>query len=61
MKVTVLPIVIGAFGTVTKGLIMGIRGLRNKTASVDHPIDSIVEVGQNTKKNPGDLLSLRLQ
>ena len=39
----------------------GIGGLWNKRASVDHPIDSIVEIGQNTKKNPGDLLSLRLQ
>ena len=27
MKVTIIPIVIGAFGTVTKGLLMGMEDL----------------------------------
>ena len=44
MKVTIIPIVIGAFGTVTKGLLKGLEDL---------------EVGgQNTEKSPGDLRRL---
>ena len=54
MKVTVLPIVVGALGTVTKGLVKSIRGLRNKRSSGDHPNYSIVEIDQNTEKSPGD-------
>ena len=30
MKVTVIPIVIGVFGTVTKGLVQGLEGLKIK-------------------------------
>ena len=52
MKVTVIPIVIGALGTVTKGLV---QGPGNKTSG-DHPNYSIIEIGQNTE-SPGDLLS----
>ena len=33
----------------------GTRGFGNKRASGDYPNDSIVEIGQNTEKNPGDL------
>ena len=36
-------------------------GLGNKRTSGDHSNNSIVEISQNTKKSPGDLLSLRLQ
>ena len=36
----------------------GTGGLGNKRMSGDHPNNSIVEIGQNTKKNPGDLTSL---
>ena len=36
-------------------------GLGGWRTSGDHPNDSIVENCQNTKKSPGDLLSLRLQ
>ena len=44
MPATIIPIVIGAFGTVTKGLLKGLEDL---------------EVGgQNTKKKPGDLRRL---
>ena len=39
----------------------GIRGLGNKWTIRDYPNYSIVEIGQNTKKSPGDLLSLTLQ
>ena len=33
-------------------------GLGNKRMSGDHPNYSIVEIGQNTKKSPGDLRRL---
>ena len=33
-------------------------GLGNKRTSGDHPNYSIVEIGQNTKKSPGDLRRL---
>ena len=53
VKVTVIPIVIGAFGTVIKRLIKGLEV--EMSASEDHPKDSIVKIGQYTMKNPGDL------
>ena len=53
MKVTVIPIVIGALGTFTKGTESG--GLGNKRMIGDHTNYSIVEVGQNTEKSPGGL------
>ena len=61
MKVTIIPIVIGGFGTVTKRIIKGIGGLGNNRSSKDHPKYSIIENGQNTEKTWGDLLSLKLQ
>ena len=42
MKVTIVPIVIGAFGTVTKGLSKGVGGWR---MSGDYPNYSIIENG----------------
>ncbi len=58
MKVTIIPVVIGAFGTVTKGLLKGTGGLGRWRTSGDHPNDSIIENGQNTKKTLGDLRRL---
>ena len=55
MKVTIIPIVIGAFGTITKGLSMG---LGDWTTSGDHPNYKIIENGQDTEKSPGDLRRL---
>ena len=52
MQVTIIPIVNGAFGTVTKGL------LKVLETSGDHPNYSIIENGQNTEKSPGDLRKL---
>ena len=46
MKVTIIPIVIGAFGTVTKGLLKGLEDLEVG----DHPNNSITEDDQNTEK-----------
>ena len=51
MKVTIIPIVIGAFGIVTKQT----GGLGSWQMSGDHPNDSIIENGQNTEKSPEDL------
>ena len=49
MKVTIVPIVIGAFGTITKGLLKGLE---------DFEVDSIAENGQNPETSPGDLRRL---
>ena len=54
MKVTIVPIVIGAFGTVTKGLLKGPEGFGSLWMSGDYSNDSIAEDGQNTEKCPGD-------
>ena len=66
MKVTILPIVIGAFGTVTKRLQKGLEDLEvggqveaiqtiacKKTITI-----IIIIIGQNTKKSPGELRRL---
>ena len=55
IKVAIIPIVIDAFGIVTKGLL---KGLGSWQMSGDHPNDSIVENGQNTERSPGDLRRL---
>ena len=49
---TVISIVIGALGTVTKGLVKGIEELE------DPPNDSTVKIGHNTEKSLGDLRRL---
>ena len=54
MKVTFIPIVIGAFGTVTKGLLKGLEDLEVLKTSGDHPNYSIIENTQNTEKSPRD-------
>ncbi len=54
MKVTIIPIVIGGFGTVTEGMVVGLEGLKNKGTSGHHSHFSIIEIGQNTKKRRGD-------
>ena len=43
---TIVPIVSGAFGTITKGLLKGLEGLE------------VTENGQNTEKSSGDLRRL---
>ena len=58
MKVTIAPIVIGAFVTITKGLLKGLEDLEVGGWSGDHPNVSIIENGQNTEKSPGDLRRL---
>ena len=47
MKVTIVPIVIGALGTVTKGLVQRLEDLE-----ITGRTTSISEIGQNTEKSP---------
>ena len=51
----IIPVVIRAHGTVTKRFNKGVGGFRNNRTNGDHPNYSIVEIGQNTEKSPGDL------
>ena len=53
MKVTIVPNVISAFGTITKGTIKMPGGLRSLRTGGDYPNDIIFENGQNTEKSPG--------
>ena len=55
MKETIVPIVIGAFDTVTKGLLKGPGDLKVGGPVGDHPNYSIVKNSQNTEKTPGEL------
>ena len=58
MKVAITPIVIRSLSTVTKGFIRGTGELGNKKTSGDHPNNSIINIGQNTEKSPGELRRL---
>ena len=53
--VTIIPIVISAFGTVTTGLLKGLEDL--EVGSRDHPNYSIIGNSPNTEKSPGDIRS----
>ena len=55
MKVTVIPIVIGALVTFIRGLVQGQEDLEIRGRVVTMKNYSIVEIGQNTEKSPGDL------
>ena len=50
--VTVMPILIGAPGTIPKGLIKRLEDLEIRGGN--HPDDSIVEISQNTEKSSGN-------
>ena len=58
MQVTIIPIIIGAFGIVTKGLLKGQEDLEVGGRAETIPNDYIIENGQNTEKGPGDLRRL---
>ena len=45
-----IPFVIGALGTVNKGFTQGLEHLE-----IRGQVDSVVKIGQNTKKSPEDL------
>ena len=50
---TIISVVIGALGTVTKGLLKGLEDLE-----VGGRVEIIIENGQNTEESPGDLRRL---
>ena len=54
MKVTVIPIVIGALDTVTKRLLQTLEDLEIRCVETIQT----TEIGQNTEKSPGDLRRL---
>ena len=58
MKMTIIPIVIGAFGRVSKGLLKGLEDLEVGGRVKKKPNYSIIENGQNIEKSPGDLRRL---
>ena len=58
MKVSIIPIVIGSFGTVTKGLLKGLEDYGSWRTNGDHPNYSIVENNLNTEKSLGHLRRL---
>ena len=55
MKVTIIPLMIGVFGTVTKGLLKVLGDLADEWRPSKY---SIIGNGQNTEKGPGDLRGL---
>ena len=57
MKATMIQIIIGLFGTIPKALVET-RRVKNQRMSREHPNFSIVKIGQNTEKCPGDLRRL---
>ena len=58
MKVTVIPVVIGTLGTVTKDLVKRVEDLEMRGQVEITQITAIVETSQNTKKSPRDLRRL---
>ena len=64
MKVTIIPIVIGAFGTVTKGLLKGLEDLEVGGRVVTIQITALLKTDRILRRvleTWGDLLSLNLQ
>ena len=55
---TIVPIVIGTFGTITKGLLKGLEDLEVGGRIETIQNDSIAENGQNPETSPGDLRRL---
>ena len=56
--VMVIPIVLGALGTIPKRLVKGLEDLEIREQSGDHSDYNIIKIGQNTQKSPGDLRRL---
>ena len=58
IKVTIVPIVIGAFGTITKRLSKSLEDLEIWRTGSDYANDSITGNSQNPETSPGDLRRL---
>ena len=64
MKVTIIPIVIGAFGTVTKGLLKGLEDLEVGDRVETIQTTALLKTARILRRileTWGDLLSLKLQ
>ena len=63
MQVTIIPIVIGAFGTVTKGLVKGLEDLEVGGRVESIQTTALLRMARILRRvlTWGDLLSLRLQ
>ena len=55
MKVTVIKIVIGALGTVTKEFVKGLELLEIRNTNGDHLNDSTDKIGLNTENCAGNV------
>ena len=60
MKVMVIPIVVGARGTIIQRICKGTGRIGNKRTMGDHAQYNIIKIGQNAGKSLGDLLILSL-
>ena len=58
INVTVIPIVIGAFGTVAKGLVQGLEDVEKRGRAETIQTTALFKIGQNTEKSPGGLKTL---
>ena len=61
IKVTMVPIVVGSLGTSPERLVKGLEYLEIRRQLEIIQTYSIINIGQNTVKTPGDLPYLRLQ
>ena len=64
MKVTIVPIVIGALGTITKGLLKGLASLEVGGRVETIQTTALLRTARIMRRVPetwGDLLSLKLQ
>ena len=55
MKVTVIPIITGTLGTVTKGLVQGLGDLEIRRCWETIQTTVLLKSAQNTEESPGDL------
>ena len=60
MMVTIIPIVICAFGTVTKGLLKGLEDLEVRGRVESIKTTALLRTGQKTEKRTGDLWRLAI-
>ena len=62
MKVTIVPIVIGALGTITKGLLKGLEEVGGRVETIQMTaLLSTARILRRVLETWGDLLSLKLQ
>ena len=58
MKITIVPIMVGALGTITEGLSKGLEDLEVGGRVEDYPNDSIAKNCQNPETSPEDFRRL---